>query len=378
MFSFEALKAKHGDALLVHYGPEDNPRMIVVDGGPSGVWEAALKPRLGQIAHFRDLRPVPARLTMVSHIDNDHIAGIRKLVDHAHGSADPVVDVQSLWHNSFDSQIGNSELAMLAGLGSVSRPVAASMGLSHFIRSIAAGVSAGKSLRRRAAQLGLVVNAGGRQAGFVSEGDSFNVGHNTRIRVLNPDRGQLTGLQLKWDGQANRLGQLTPAQRRIVLARLTEDSLANISSIVVHIRKAGRTMLLTGDARSDQVVSGLRNANLLSGGKAHVDILKIPHHGSDRNVDTDFFRAVTADHYIFSGDRDPRFGSNPDKATFQMVTEVRGSRKYTMHFTHSDSTIRRWIREDRQQHPGRNYEVEFPRAQDFGIWIDLDNEALWF
>ena len=38
--------------------------------------------------------------------------------------------------------------------------------------------------------------------------------------------------------------------------------------------------------------------------------------------------------------------------------------------SHSDSTIRRWIREDRQQHASRRYEVEFPRSQDFGIWID--------
>ena len=46
-------------------------------------------------------------------------------------------------------------------------------------------------------------------------------------------------------------------------------------------------MLLTGDVRGDHVVSGLQRANLLPGGKAHVDILKIPHHGSDRTVDTE-------------------------------------------------------------------------------------------
>ncbi|MCH9695241.1 MAG: hypothetical protein K0U72_12095 [Gammaproteobacteria bacterium] len=378
MFSFEALKAKHGDSLLVHYGPENNPRMIIIDGGPSGVWESALEPRLNQISHFRDLRPVPARLTMVSHIDNDHITGVKKMVEHIRDSQDPVVDVQSIWHNSFDNQIGNSELAMLQALGNTSPSVAASMGLGHFVKSIAAGLSAGKKLRQLVSQLGLVVNSGGQQAGFISEGDSFNVGHGTKLTVLNPDRGQLTGLQLKWDKVANKLGGLSDAQKKIVLARVAEDSLANISSIVVHVKKAGKTMLLTGDARGDHVISGLKGANLLQGGKAHVNILKIPHHGSDRNVDTDFFKTVTADHYIFSGDRDPQFGTNPDRATFQMVAEVRGSQKYTMHFTHSDSTIRRWIREDRQQHPSRKYEAEFPRSQDFGIWIDLDNDALWF
>lgn len=378
MFSFEALKAEHGDALLVHYGPEDNPEMLIIDGGPSSVFEDALLPRLEQISFFKEERPLSARLTMVSHIDNDHITGIKKLVEHVVSDNDPIVDLQSLWHNSFDSVIGNAELALLQSLGSVSRPVAASMGLGHFVKSIAAGVQAGKKLRNLANQHALVVNAGGQQAGFISEGDEADIGHSTAIRVLNPDKGQLLGLQMKWDNVANRLSNLSEADRRVVLARITEDSLANISSIVVHISKQGRTMLLTGDARGDNVVSGMKRAGLLPGGKAHVDILKIPHHGSDRNVDTDFFKAISADHYIFSGDRDPNFGSNPDRATFQMITEVRGSDEYTMHFTHSDSTIRRWIREDRAQNAGRRYEVVFPRSQDFGIWIDLEDEQVWF
>jgi hypothetical protein len=33
----------------------------------------------------------------------------------------------------------------------------------------------------------------------------------------------------------------------------------------------------------------------------HVDILKGPHHGSNRNVERIFFKRITADHYVFSG-----------------------------------------------------------------------------
>lgn len=377
MFSFEALKADHGDALLVHYGPEDDPSMLIVDGGPSGVFEAALNPRLDQIAYYRDQRPVSARLAMVSHIDNDHITGISKLLTHVDRSNDPAVDLEGLWHNSFDDDIGTAELAMLADLGGVSRPIAASLGLSYLVKEIAAGVASGKKLRDQARRLGLVVNAGGQRPGFISEGDNADLGHGCGLRVLNPDRGQLEGLQLKWDGVANRLGNLSPAERRLVLARIADDSLANISSIVVHIERNNRSMLLTGDARGNNIISGLGRANLMSNGRAHVDILKIPHHGSDRNVDTNFFQTVRADHYVFSGDRDENFGSNPDKATFQMVTEVRGRDRYTLHFTHSDATIRRWIREDREQNPSRRYEVVFPARGDFGIWIDLEEE-LWF
>ena len=34
VFTLEALEAKHGDSLLLHYGTLDAPRLIVIDGGP--------------------------------------------------------------------------------------------------------------------------------------------------------------------------------------------------------------------------------------------------------------------------------------------------------------------------------------------------------
>ena len=377
MFSLEALQAKHGDALLLHYGSVDDPRMIIIDGGARGVFNQTLLPRLKEIAGFKGVRELVARLVMVSHIDDDHIAGILDLMKHIEEGEDPPVIVQSLWHNAFDDDINTPELALVAGLGEVSNTVAASMGMSHFIKEIAAGVGQGRRLRDAAERLALLVNVGGQMEGFISEGDEVNLGLDTRMRVLNPDRGQLEGLRMKWDGLANRLGNLTDAEKRIVLARVVDDSLANIASIVVHVERGGRTMLLTGDARSDQIITGLDRAGLLPNGQAKVDVLKIPHHGSDRNVDTDFFRKVVADHYVFSGDRDPHKGSNPDKATFQMITEVRGDEPYTMHFTYELDAIHQWIDEDIAQHPDRAYEAWFPGENQLGIWIDLE-EDLWF
>ena len=377
MFSFEALKAKHGDALLIHYGSLENPSMVIVDGGPKSVFEAVLLPRLEEIAHFRDLRPVPARLVMVSHIDNDHIGGIQELLKYVDRAAEPVVEIESLWHNSFDDDLGTDELALLADLGGVSRSVAASLGMSHLVKEVAAGVKSGQNLRNEAAELGLTVNAGGEHEGFITEGDDINLGNDTRMRVLNPDRGQLFGLQQKWDGLADSLSDLSDEEKRVVLARVVDNSLANISSIVVHIQKGRRSMLLTGDGRADQIVSGMKQAGLLPRGRGHVSILKLPHHGSDRNVNTDFFRTITADHYVFSGDRTSS-GSNPDKATFQMLTEARGDAEYAMHFNHDLPEFHEWVREDQAQHRDRRYEVFVPHEDFHGIWIDLDRDELWF
>jgi beta-lactamase superfamily II metal-dependent hydrolase len=65
----------------------------------------------------------------------------------------------------------------------------------------------------------------------------------------------------------------------------------------------------------------------------HLDILKVPHHGSDRNVDDSFFERVTADHYIISGDGEH---GNPERETLEMIERARGTDDYTIYFTFTE------------------------------------------
>ncbi|MBA4192346.1 MAG: hypothetical protein C0467_30615 [Planctomycetaceae bacterium] len=111
-------------------------------------------------------------------------------------------------------------------------------------------------------------------------------------------------------------------------------------------------------------------AGLLTDGKIEVDILKVPHHGSDRNVSTDFFRSVIAKHYVFSGDGSH---NNPDKATLAMLTEARKTKKYTMWFTFRLPHITNFFELDRANHT-RNYVVEFRESNSASLWVDLEEE----
>jgi beta-lactamase superfamily II metal-dependent hydrolase len=90
-------------------------------------------------------------------------------------------------------------------------------------------------------------------------------------------------------------------------------------------------MLLTGDARGDDILFGLTEAGLLGANGFAVDLLKVPHHGSDRNVTTEFFRRVRAKHYVVSGDGEH---GNPEIATLRMIVDARGASAYTVHATH--------------------------------------------
>ena len=116
-------------------------------------------------------------------------------------------------------------------------------------------------------------------------------------------------------------------------------------------------MLLTGDARGDKILEGMdwpgcwRRAATM-----HVDLLKVPHHGSDNNMETIFFKRVPADHYVFSGDGEH---GNPERDTLEMLLDARGAdAEYTIHLTYPLAEIDAgrkadWEKEQAKERPER-------------------------
>jgi glyoxylase-like metal-dependent hydrolase (beta-lactamase superfamily II) len=112
LFALEVLKAKEGDCLLLHWGTNGTPKIGVIDGGPGNVYEDFLRPRLDAIRGKRALQELFLDFVMVSHVDNDHITGIKKLFAKLKKEVednDPQKPIRAerLWHNTFDDIIGN-------------------------------------------------------------------------------------------------------------------------------------------------------------------------------------------------------------------------------------------------------------------------------
>ena len=114
-----------------------------------------------------------------------------------------------------------------------------------------------------------------------------------------------------------------------------DTAVANLSSIVMLVEGFGRRILLTGDQRSDHVLDGLKSTGKLKDGETlHVDIMKVPHHGSKANVQPEFIARVTADVYVFCANGKDQ---NPDPPVLELVAgEARKGRKFTMAFTNGD------------------------------------------
>ncbi|HWC27946.1 MAG TPA: hypothetical protein VG474_15255 [Solirubrobacteraceae bacterium] len=381
IFSLEALQAFHGDALLLHAGTADAPRLLLIDGGPSGTWERSLQPRLEQLRAERGGGALRIDLAMVSHIDSDHVAGMvdfaGELVTQKLDSRPLSYDVRTLWHNAFDDVIGaDADELRAAALEVLSEPVGDA--IADEIRAaglaVVASVAEGRELRDQAEQLGWSVNepfdgpvvlpADGRRT--ISLGD-------LELTVVCPHQEQLDKLHSAWD---RWLKEHPKAVAGTASAKVTRDTSAyNLSSIVVLAECAGKRMLLTGDARDDHILSGLDAAGIARDGRTHVDILKLPHHGSIRNIRAEFFERVTADHYLISADG--RHG-NPETATLELIAASRPDDDFTIHLTNRIGTDTLKQRLDDflavTEASGRGYAMSFREEDAPSLRIDLLQE----
>jgi hypothetical protein len=101
---------------------------------------------------------------------------------------------------------------------------------------------------------------------------------------------------------------------------------------VVLVESRGKRILLTGDGRGDHTLDGLKKAGFLDGdGKIEVDVLKMPHHGSNRDVASGYFESIRARHYVISANGKY---DNPDIDTLEMISKARPDDGFTIHLTY--------------------------------------------
>jgi len=349
VFSLEVLQAFHGDSLLLHV----DDKLCLIDGGPFRTWATSLRPRLEQLRAARAPAGGPLRidLAMVSHIDGDHIQGLTDLggalVELADDHQPLPYEVGGLWHNAFDDILGNRA----AEVPTAGAPVVAS-------------VDQGRTLRDQAIRLGWPRNEPFDGLVVAPREVPFDA---ATLTVVAPDAEALDKLDTEWEEW------LSHHPAAVQAAEYADRSVFNLSSIVVLAEADGKRMLLCGDARGDHVLTGLETAGkLAAGGTLALDVLKLPHHGSVRNVDHDFFTRLPARHYVISADgRD----GNPESATLEAIAASRADDDFEIHLTNhagkGDLTQRLdgFIAARAAAH--RGFAVSFREEAALGLRIDL-------
>jgi len=309
----------------------------------------------------------------VSHIDNDHLSGILDLVktkiawdvlDFHHGDASFTgerprlprpASIQQIWHNGFAELVDDQDGTIGRALDLATRTLSLSepaFELFEAYENLATGVKDTLELnyRLRFGRMEDLLNRPSTREDKLLVLSSANERHRVGefdVTLLGPTVMELEKLRLFWNDwlethtvdvpklreeaeeQSRMLG--TSEERallRLLLnqaERLGEGSdqvtAPNVASLTLLVDDGRHKILLTGDARSEELLSGLRQHGLITGDRGlHVDVLKVQHHGAAGNVAEEFAKLVTADHYIFCANGSH---SNPEKVVLDGLLDFR-------------------------------------------------------
>ncbi|MBA3340974.1 MAG: MBL fold metallo-hydrolase [Gemmatimonadaceae bacterium] len=351
-----------GDCLLLE---GDSGELMLCDGG----MKASLKGHVR--AELSKLRDAGRQLDLVyvSHVDNDHISGILQLLedeaewrvfDLHQANGDPIREpriprppvIKGILHNAFRDQVraNNKEIENLLV---ASAPALYASAVPELIQAademqgIAAGIPEALKVSRLVSPdaLDIPMNkppgvADAATLLFAGQpGAEFVLG-SMKFTLIGPTKKELASLAKGWNTWL-RNNQAEVRTIRAELRQRIDDfssgalttspydlrdwngipdlkgvSAPNVASLMFMVEESGRRLLLTGDGQQDVILEGLKRTGFLDAGFVHIEALKVQHHGSENNMNEDFARRVSADHYVFCGNGSHH---NPEIKVIDMV-----------------------------------------------------------
>jgi hypothetical protein len=354
-----------GDCLLLE---AQTGELFFCDGGMRASMKASVRAELGALqAAGREID-----LACISHIDEDHIDGFLQLLEdevewrvfehHEHGPnpvAPPTVPrppvIHGILHNGFSDQVSVNKKAIESLLAAaapalfataVPELVRAAEEMQAISNSVPQAISVSKLIAADALDIPLNRPPGVQGPGKLlmagKPGEAFDLGSMT-FTLIGPTKSELLKLRKGWQhwlGNKPRLQALREKLRKQIdeftagalagspfdlgdwegVPNIEGVTIPNVASLMFMVEEGGKRLLLTGDGKHEFIVAGLERAGFLDGGHVHLDVLKVQHHGSEKNMDVDFARQVSADHYVFCGNG---LHHNPSIEVLDIVFESR-------------------------------------------------------
>jgi hypothetical protein len=381
VFSVELLNAGHGESILLHYGPVDDVKIVMINTGPGRAYEATVEPRLERLSRSRfDGGAVPIELLVIGDRDEEKTGGLNRMLRDLLEQRRPrLVDLRGIWANIFRGD-GTAEV-FRTRLRKMVDDLAIPLN-QPFDRHV---VRPDRGRAVVAIPGGLEVTVLGPTPDHIAQLHEMSRRElERRDALLEPlvaetfravtVRADSVPLAVPAETRATNDGCVASENaRQQATGAYTDRSVSNLSSVILLFQFRGNTFLFTADSRGDLILDGLSRAGLLdANGQASVDLMTIPHLGSHRNISVDFFRRVRARGDLFSGDGRH---NNPEIATVASLITARECDAYRMYFVNREggSPFRADAREpvaeeDRTSEAGEEAPIDDPhgaRLDDF-------------
>lgn len=331
----KSLPATAGDCFIIEFKKEDYH--ILVDGGYGDTYYKYLKKDLLELAsHGKHIN-----LLIITHVDSDHIGGIQAFLRENGLSSRPnIIQVDEVWYNAFPHMY--SEELHKRPISYTTKEILRGYLAAHRGKSDQRNGQKDISVSQGETVVKLLLDNGynwntmwSGSAVCVKNGVYVQLGEKIQCTLFNPGEKELQDLAMFWVSKLKSTikkfevcdddlyseafesylldssDEHETARKDIAFEDVTDgqsvdwekwidawsgqvdDSRTNRSSIAFMLEYEKIKMLFPGDAPIQLFQDRLPK---------EIDIVKLPHHGSERNISAEFIRNTKVSNYILSTD----------------------------------------------------------------------------
>lgn len=355
MLILRMLPARQGDCLWIDYGPPKAPHHLVVDGGPehSDVLLAEVRRRLAASPTGK----LHIDLMVVTHIDNDHIGGVLRLIENWPEG----LSLGDLWFNGYRQVL--TAQADLLGTAQADR-------LSAL-------------LERSALPWNRAF--GGKAVTIAPKGElpAFEREDGLRLTLLGPDPPSLKRLKKEWktaksgepapneadsrpDDILGRKDSWPPDISKLASSPFETDTGApNGSSIALLLDYKKKRILLGADAFAGQLLAALDRL-VPAEERVRLDACKLSHHGSKKSTSKELLRRLNCKRWLIS--TDGSYFGHPDAQALAQVI-VNGGSNPELVFNSRSNYALRWS--ERRLQRAAAFRTTYPKTEGDCVIVEL-------
>lgn len=327
MIKINMFKAEDGDAFLLNFDSQQN---ILIDMGMPKTYENEIKEKL---IYLKD-KEQRIDLLIISHIDEDHIGGAIKFLEN--NKENQIIEVSEIWHNSFKHLQFNK--LKVRQIDTDTKLVLNSMIEENQTINIQDGdnqisCKQGSSFASLIHKYNYHWNTSFSNDTICLENKREIILENIKFIFLSPSKEKLEKLSKKWLKELEKKkydfeisdeeifddafefyvkqeqdydvkDSPCSSKNKIDFNKLSkieekDSSLSNGSSIAFIIEYKDKKLLFLGDAHEDIVYDSLEK---LKNEKYELvfDLVKISHHGSNKNISNRLVKLVDSKIFLFS------------------------------------------------------------------------------
>jgi len=288
-FNLQVLQAMSGDSIFVSYIGDDNKEHnILIDGGKPNTFQKSIKRVIKQINMLDYI--------FVTHIDNDHIGGVNKLLGSSYQNK-----IQNVFFNSAQFISKNSSTMVSE---SDANTMIAFINKSDTLKS-----------NKKEITIDTKFDFFGLKISFLSPTSEALYYFNNSY-TLDKVKGEALISDTEEEHKSN--GTLLKLAKMEFGETSLRDDPSNGASLAMLIEYQKKSILLLGDAKDSVLIPSLQQ-NYSKRNRLKVDYIKISHHGSKFHTSTKFLSLVECNHFIISTDGKNNKNKHPNIETLARV-----------------------------------------------------------